>query len=71
MPCQAEGRVTPATVVDHAVAWQTGRTQEERHHLRTNPENFVSMCAEHHSRKTVRQDGGFGFRRAALPPRQD
>lgn len=52
--CEAEGRVTPATDLDHIVPhkgdmrlfWQTS--------------NWQPLCKPHHSAKTAREDGGFG-----------
>lgn len=57
--CEAEGRVSAATVVDHriphkgdqALFWDTG--------------NWQSMCKAHHDRKTAAEDGGFGNRRCS------
>lgn len=53
--CESHGRLTPASVVDHIVPhkgdqrlfWDT-----------TN--NWQSLCRSCHSRKTAREDGGFG-----------
>lgn len=52
--CEAAGRVTAATVVDHitphkgdqAMFWDSG--------------NWQSMCGPCHNRKTATEDGGFG-----------
>jgi 5-methylcytosine-specific restriction protein A len=43
-----------ATTVDHI------RTVKERPELRLDPLNLKSMCASCHSRKTAKEDGGFG-----------
>ena len=48
--CDDEGRLTPATVVDHI----SGDAMDNQ------PENLQSMCWSCHSRKTAEQDGGFG-----------
>lgn len=58
--CEAEGRTTPATVVDHILRWQAGATEEERQRRFRAPENLRSLCASHHGLKTVQEDGGFG-----------
>jgi 5-methylcytosine-specific restriction protein A len=55
--CQAEGRVTPATDVDHILAREKGGTDERS--------NLAPRCHAHHSAKTVREDGGFGRMRAS------
>jgi 5-methylcytosine-specific restriction protein A len=55
--CERNGRLTPATVVDHIIPhrgdwelfWREG--------------NHQSLCAVHHSEKTVERDGGFGRER--------
>lgn len=52
--CEAQGRATPATVVDHRIPhkgdmklfWQT--------------DNWQSLCKPHHDSKTAAEDGGFG-----------
>lgn len=46
--CKAAGRVTPATEVDHA----DGNVKNNE------PGNHRSLCKSHHSRKTVRENGG-------------
>ena len=54
--CVAQGQVKAAAQVDHiiphrgdmALFWDQG--------------NWQGLCASHHSRKTVREDGGFGRR---------
>lgn len=48
--CRREGRLTPATVVDH----DNGDPNDNR------LDNLVSLCPSHHARKTAQQDGGFG-----------
>ena len=50
--CEREGRITPATHVDHI--------DGDSHN--NHPDNLQSLCASCHSRKTARQDGGFGNR---------
>ena len=52
--CEEQGKVTPATVVDHitphkgcqALFWDTA--------------NWQPLCKRHHDSKTAREDGGFG-----------
>jgi 5-methylcytosine-specific restriction endonuclease McrA len=48
--CRDEGRIAEASEVDH----QDGDTDN------LSPENLRSLCKSHHSRKTVRRDGGLG-----------
>jgi 5-methylcytosine-specific restriction protein A len=50
--CLANGRATPATQVDHVVPLRSGGADA--------PSNYQALCASCHSRKTVREDGGFG-----------
>jgi 5-methylcytosine-specific restriction enzyme A len=57
--CRRKGRMTEAKLVDHIVPWRGNEA------LRLNPENLQSMCWPCHSRKTARQDGGFGNARGA------
>ncbi len=52
--CQSEGRLVPATVVDHIVPHRGDRA------LFWDPANHQPLCATHHSRKTCQEDGGFG-----------
>lgn len=54
--CQADGRVTAATDVDHIQAREKGGTDERS--------NLAPRCHACHSRKTVFEDGGFGRMRA-------
>lgn len=51
--CQRQGKLTPATVVDHVVPHRGDMT------LFWDGE-WQSMCAACHSRKTAKEDGGFG-----------
>jgi 5-methylcytosine-specific restriction protein A len=48
--CEREGRITPATVVDHIVEIKQGGG-------RLDPSNLQSLCASHHATKTLK-DGG-------------
>lgn len=48
--CTEQGKVTPATDVDHI----DGDSHNNR------PSNLQSLCRPHHSSKTVRENGGFG-----------
>jgi 5-methylcytosine-specific restriction protein A len=52
--CQDEGKVTPATVVDHHVAHKGDES------LFWDINNLRPMCVSCHSRKTARQDGRWG-----------
>jgi len=52
--CQAKGRVTPATDVDHIQA-VTGPDDP----LFWEPSNHQALCHACHSSKTAREDGGF------------
>src|ERR1051325_7443587 len=51
-----EKQTTPATVVDHIVP-NRGNSD-----LFWDKSNWQSLCERHHSRKTAREDGGFGNR---------
>lgn len=56
--CEAhlkQGRVVPATDVDHVVSREDGGTDDW--------DNLMSMCHSCHSRKTATVDGGFGRQR--------
>lgn len=50
--CRADGRVTPATDVDHVVPLARGGSNDIG--------NLQPLCHACHSRKTAREDGGFG-----------
>ena len=50
--CLAEGKRVKATQVDHDVPKTAGGEED--------PSNYKSRCHSHHSRKTCKQDGGFG-----------
>ena len=52
--CSRNGRTTPATCVDHIVPWRGDRK------LFWDESNWQPLCAECHSRKTAKEDGGFG-----------
>lgn len=54
--CSAAGLVVEAVHVDHLIALSKGGTDDR--------ENLVPLCASCHSKKTVREDGGFG----RIPP---
>lgn len=54
VPCSAAGLTTEATEVDHATPHRGDRD------LLMDPGNLTSMCKPCHSKKTVREDGGFG-----------
>jgi len=46
--CEAEGRVTAATVVDHVVSIRVAP------HRRLDPTNLRAMCKPHHDARTMR-----------------
>lgn len=52
--CEKEGRVVPATDVDHIIPHKGDMN------LFWDQSNWQSLCKECHSRKTVKEDGGFG-----------
>lgn len=52
--CEREGRLTPATVVDHIVPHKGDKA------LFWDMNNWQALCGQCHNRKTVRDDGGFG-----------
>lgn len=51
---QRDGAVTAASVVDHIVPHKGNRQ------LFWDTENWQSLCATCHNRKTAKEDGGFG-----------
>ena len=52
--CRENGRVTPATVVDHIIPHRGDQV------LFWDPTNHQAMSKRCHDRKTAREDGGFG-----------
>ncbi len=52
--CQKEGRLTPATVVDHIVPHKGDRR------LFWDPENHQALCKRCHDKKTAKEDGRWG-----------
>jgi 5-methylcytosine-specific restriction protein A len=52
--CKREGRLTPATEVDHIKA-HGGNSK-----LFWNKNNWQALCKSCHSKKTAEEDGGFG-----------
>lgn len=52
--CELEGRVVPATIVDHNEPHRGNRK------LFWDRTNWQPLCKMHHDRKTAREDGGFG-----------
>ena len=52
--CQKEGRLIPATVVDHK------RPHKGDVAKFYDAGNLQPMCKRHHDAKTAREDGGFG-----------
>ena len=58
--CKANGILTEATVVDHI------KPHNGDKNLFWNEKNWQPLCASCHSKKTNRQDGGFGNRPASV-----
>lgn len=54
--CEASGRVTPATDLDHVIPHKGDMA------LFWDRSNWQGLCRTHHSAKTAREDGGFGNR---------
>jgi 5-methylcytosine-specific restriction protein A len=54
--CEARGCTAASTDLDHIDGDVT--------HNPANGANFQALCRRHHSRKTVRHDGGFGNSRS-------
>lgn len=52
--CRKEGRLTPATVVDHIIPHKGDME------LFWDTNNHQSLCKRCHDRKTAKEDGGFG-----------
>lgn len=52
--CEEEGRLTPATVVDHVVPHKGDKV------LFWDKDNWQPLCTRCHNRKTAKEDGGFG-----------
>lgn len=58
--CEQEGKLTPATEVDHIVP------HKGNYNLFWDENNWRALCKPCHSRKTAIEDGGFG-RGGGLP----
>lgn len=52
--CQKHGRYTPATEVDHIIPHRGDQN------LFWDRKNWQSLCHSCHSKKTAKEDGGFG-----------
>jgi 5-methylcytosine-specific restriction protein A len=50
--CEEQGWIAEATEVDHVIPLSRGGTHDRN--------NLRPMCRSCHSRKTAREDGGFG-----------
>lgn len=61
--CQAQGRINPASIVDHITPHKGDTT------LFWDSANWQPLCKPCHDSKTAREDGGFG-RTASDKPRQ-
>ena len=59
--CELLGKVTTATVVDHAIPWKTGKTEQEQYELFWDESNWQSLCASCHSRHKQSQEKGSGL----------
>ena len=60
--CQRQGRLEPATEVDHIVPHKGDQA------LFWDRGNWQGLCKRCHSRKTAGEDGGFGNRARGYPP---
>ena len=60
--CQAEGRITPANVVDHLFPWT--HISEQAFYIN----RFQSLCATHHATKTQLERHGI-YRAFGIPDR--
>ena len=58
--CRQEGRVVAAQHVDHIKPIAEGGAPFDM-------TNLQSLCATHHSRKTILRDGGFGRKKSNRP----
>ena len=61
--CLKHGITKPATEVDHIIPHKGNKD------LFWNQNNWQSLCHECHSRKTVKEDGGFGNKITRKHPR--
>ena len=52
--CRAEGIYAPATEVDHKIPHKGDKR------LFWDESNWNGLCEKHHSKKTARENGGFG-----------
>ncbi|WP_461206086.1 HNH endonuclease signature motif containing protein [Clostridium sp. DL1XJH146] len=52
--CEKEGRLTPATEVDHRIPHRGNMK------LFWNKNNWQALCKSCHSKKTAKEDSGFG-----------
>lgn len=55
--CEAQGRIVPATEVDHITPHRGDQA------LFWDTDNWQPLCKPCHSAKTAREDGGFGRRK--------
>ena len=61
--CEKQGKLTPATVVDHIIPHKGDQG------LFWDKDNWGALCKPCHDAKTAREDGGFG-NKASTKPRQ-
>lgn len=52
--CDDEGRLEPATCVDHVVPHKGDME------VFWQEDNWMALCDSHHAEKTATEDGGFG-----------
>lgn len=62
--CQRQGRITPATEVDHIIPHKGNKA------LFWDLDNLQALCHRCHSQKTVKHDGGFGFCVSHVRPKE-
>jgi 5-methylcytosine-specific restriction protein A len=60
--CYEQKHVTPATCTDHIIPHKGDK------YLFWDPLNRQSLCDACHSKKTVREDGGFGHQASDTAP---
>lgn len=51
--CILEGKSIPAEEVHHCTPWQRGTNDEEKWDLLLDPDNLVSLCKTHHTKRHI------------------